>query len=218
MSSVAVMQPTYLPWLGYLDLADQVDRFVLLDDVAFSKQSWQQRNRVKTSSGLTWLTVPVHTRGRLGRPICEVEIADSGFARKHWRTLEQAYARAPHFTSCGPGLHERYRAGDPWQSLAALNVALISWLFEAFGITTPVVLASSLAQTGKRGLRVANLCRSVGAERYVSPPGAEAYLQEDRSFFAGRGIQVVLRGVLEVAGQEAGGGGDIWACTGAQPV
>jgi hypothetical protein len=45
---IAISQPTYLPWIGYFDLIDQVDRFVLLDDAQFVKQSWDQRNRIKT--------------------------------------------------------------------------------------------------------------------------------------------------------------------------
>lgn len=48
---VAITQPTYLPWLGYFDLVDQVDMFVVLDTVQFEKQSWQQRNRIKTPTG-----------------------------------------------------------------------------------------------------------------------------------------------------------------------
>ena len=47
---VAISQPTYLPWLGYFDLIDQVDRFVVLDNVQFEKQSWQQRNRIKSAT------------------------------------------------------------------------------------------------------------------------------------------------------------------------
>ena len=61
---IAIAQPTYLPWLGYFDLIDQVDAFVFLDNVQFEKQSWQQRNRIKTPTGLQWLTVPVAFRGR----------------------------------------------------------------------------------------------------------------------------------------------------------
>jgi len=49
---IAIAQPTYLPWLGYFDLIDQVERFVVLDSVQFEKQSWQQRNRIKTPTGL----------------------------------------------------------------------------------------------------------------------------------------------------------------------
>ena len=56
---IAIMQPTYLPWMGYFDLMDQVDCFVILDSVQFERRSWQQRNRIKTPRGLEWLTVPV---------------------------------------------------------------------------------------------------------------------------------------------------------------
>jgi hypothetical protein len=63
---IAISQPTYLPWLGYFDLIDQVDVFVLPDDVQFEKQSWQQRNRIKTPIGLQWLPVPVMFHGRSG--------------------------------------------------------------------------------------------------------------------------------------------------------
>jgi len=71
---VAISQPSYLPWCGFFDLVDQVDQFVLLDDAQFVKQSWHQRNRIKSSSGLQWLTVPVVFRGRLGQAISEVMI------------------------------------------------------------------------------------------------------------------------------------------------
>ena len=56
---VAIHQPQYLPWLGYFDKIDQVDCFVLLDDVQFKKNEWQNRNRIKTPQGWQWLTVPV---------------------------------------------------------------------------------------------------------------------------------------------------------------
>ena len=71
---VAISQPTYLPWIGYFDLIDQVDAFIFLDSVQFEKQSWQQRNRIKTPKGLQWLTVPVMFRGRFGQLIHQVEI------------------------------------------------------------------------------------------------------------------------------------------------
>jgi len=85
---IAISQPTYLPWLGYFDLIDQVDVFVLLDSVQFEKQSWQQRNRIKTPTGLQWLTVPVEFRGRLGQRIMEVIIRDDpDLPKKHLRAI-----------------------------------------------------------------------------------------------------------------------------------
>src|SRR5579864_5457599 len=100
---VAISQPTYLPWLGYLDLIDQVDTFVLLDNVQFEKQSWQQRNRIKTPTGLQWLTVPVIFKGRFGQHIQDVEIRED-FAAKHLRALELNYRRAQYFDQYFPAL------------------------------------------------------------------------------------------------------------------
>src|SRR5580704_12957199 len=94
---VAISQPTYLPWLGYFDLIDQVDVFVLLDNVQFEKQSWQQRNRIKTPTGLQWLTVPVIFRGRFGQLIKDVEIREAEFWRNHLRAIELNYRRARFF-------------------------------------------------------------------------------------------------------------------------
>src|SRR4026209_1395866 len=104
-----IMQPTYLPWLGYFDLIDQSDVFVLLDTVQFEKQTWQQRNRVKTPQGIVWLTVPVLQD--LDNRIFEVEINNRvDWQRKHRGTIEQSYSRACCFGDFAPALrafHER---------------------------------------------------------------------------------------------------------------
>src|SRR5436190_12519578 len=111
---VAINQPTYLPWMGYFDLIDQVDLFVVLDGVQFEKQSWQQRNRIKVRGGLQWLVVPVHFRGRLGQLIKDVEIRECDFWRDHIRAIELAYRKSPFFDRYFPylaGLLESHNKG-----------------------------------------------------------------------------------------------------------
>ena len=74
--TVGIMQPTFLPWLGYFALMEQVDYFVLLDDVQLSKQSWQVRNRIKMNNdNKLWLSLPIK-KNRLYTNINEVEISD----------------------------------------------------------------------------------------------------------------------------------------------
>ncbi len=87
MKTVCIMQPTYLPWMGYMDMIDQADVFVLLDTVSISRQSWQTRNRVLDRGGhVVWLSVPV--KAHMGQPLGEVEISQDGvWHRKHSRTL-----------------------------------------------------------------------------------------------------------------------------------
>ncbi len=122
------MQPTYLPWVGYFDLMDAVEMFVFLDDVPFSKQSWQQRNRIKGRAGLLWMTVPVLHKGRSGQSINATEIRYPEFWRKHVRAIEMSYAAAPHLGRLLPELREVYEQGSPWGSLAGLNISLIQWM------------------------------------------------------------------------------------------
>lgn len=176
---VAICQPTYLPWLGYFDLIDQVDTFVVLDTVQFEKQSWQQRNRIKTPAGLQWLTIPVIFRGRLDQKICDVEIRDTDFARIHIRAIELNYSRTRYFTKLFPQLSVILNSVQPGSRLAELNLQLLRWLIEFLGIRTALVLASSLKEQGKRTELLANICRRLGASEYFSPIGSAEYLLPD---------------------------------------
>ena len=74
-----ISQPTFLPWLGWFDLADQADCVILFDTAQFSKRSWQQRNKIRTARGLEYLTVPVKTSGRFDQKILDAEISGVDF-------------------------------------------------------------------------------------------------------------------------------------------
>jgi hypothetical protein len=189
---IAICQPTYLPGLGYFDLMDQVDRFVLLDTVQFEKQSWQQRNRIKTPTGLLCLTVPVIFRGRLEQKVQDVEIRDPDFRRKHLRGVELNYSRAPFMKEYLPafaGILEEVVTGT---RLADLNFQLLQWLAGILGIGVPVVLASSLEVQGKRAELLANICQKLGATQYVSPIGAAEYLLNDVDALGNMGVETLF--------------------------
>ena len=188
---IAIMQPTYLPWMGYFDLIDQVDCFVILDSVQFEKQSWQQRNRIKTPTGLLWLTVPVAFRGKLGQQIREVEIRTADFVENHLRAIELNYRRspyfAPHFQNLSTILETNGKSG---MGLADLNLSLMEWLCGLLGIESKMFRSSDLNESGKRCELLVNLCRRLNANSYLSPLGSSGYLLEDLDRFSGNGIQV----------------------------
>jgi len=192
ITTIAIAQPTFLPWSGWFDLADQVDLLVLLDDVAFSKQSWQQRNRIRTPGGLSYLTVPVHTAGKFGQRICDTDIISDKFVQKTLRSIAQNYRRAEHFDRYYPALCAILEQAAASGNLCGLNCGLIEWLAIQLGVDTPSVRSSQLGVGGKRGSHVAMLCEHVGARRYISPAGAEDYLAEDRGEFDLRSIAVEL--------------------------
>lgn len=189
---LAIAQPTFLPWVGWFDLADQVDLFIILDDVGFSKQSWQQRNRIRTQNGLEFLSVPVKTSGRLGQRIADCELVDQSFTVKMVKSLQTNYAKAPFFKDTFDDFVTTLQTAAHTNLLVELNCALISWMAARLGVTTQMTRASTLAAGGERGEHVAALCACVGADCYISPPGAEGYLVEDKQSFERRGIEVLI--------------------------
>jgi hypothetical protein len=190
---IAIAQPTFLSWAGWFDLADQVDLLILLDDVAFSKRSWQQRNRIRTPEGLSYVTVPVRSAGRVGQRIVDTELAGDFFVETLIRTVSRNYSRAAHFSHYFSDFCAVLKQSAAAGKLAGLNRGLIDWLAVQLGVSTPRVCSSELAVEGKRGALIAKLCEHVGARRYVSAAGSEEYLLEDRAEFDNRGIVVELQ-------------------------
>lgn len=180
-----IMQPTYLSWLGYYDLMDNADVFVLLDNVQFEKQSWQQRNRIKTAKGSpTWLTVPVlHD---FGQKISAVKINNSQpWQRKHWKTIEQEYKQALHWDRYKDGLAVVY--SKPWDDLVEVNIALIDFIKQQLGIKTKLVKASEIPAAGEKVGLLVNICHHLKADVYLSPVGSACYIEPD-NLFASAGI------------------------------
>jgi hypothetical protein len=188
---IAIAQPTYLPWIGYFDLISQVDAFVILDSVQFEKQSWQQRNRIKTPTGLQWLTIPVVFRGRFGQRIHEVEIRDHEFWRNHLRAIELNYRRAPFFENYFPELTQSLKSAAG-SRLADLNVRLMQWFMNLLEIGTPLFFSTQLDQVGKRTELLANICSHLGASEYISPIGSAAYLLQEIDVLERRSIKTLF--------------------------
>ena len=182
---VTIMQPTYLPWVGYFDLMDNSDVFVLLDTVQFEKQAWQQRNRIKVSENTSkWLSVPV--KQDLGQKIRDVGIdVSSPWRRKHWGSIEQYYKHAPYWDSYSGELAGIY--AQPWESLYKLNLALINFFREQIGITTRLVQASDIPVSGEKVRLLVNICHHLKADVYLSPVRASEYIEKD-NIFAAEGI------------------------------
>ena len=92
---VAVDQPNYIPWKGYFDLIHDVELFVFYNDVQYTVRDWRNRNKIITPNGEMWLSVPCGNDTH--RLICEVEMSDREWQKKHYETLKFAYGRKPHF-------------------------------------------------------------------------------------------------------------------------
>ncbi len=186
---VAIHQLHYLPWLRYLDKIHRSDVFIVLDDIQFNKNGWQNRNKLKTASGPVTLTVPV--RARAHQNLSEVRIHnEADWNKKHWRTLEQNYRKAPFFSDYAGFFEETY--SRQWDWLNDLNRHMLSFYLEALHIDTAIVYSSDLRVPGIATERLVNLMKAVGATAYYSGAYAlESYL--DPGLLEDAGIALELQ-------------------------
>jgi len=187
--SVAIIQSSYIPWKGYFDIIHDVDEFIFLDDAQFTRQDWRSRNKIKTSNGLLWLTVP--TGDAINRRICEVGLLDSKWQSKHWKTITQSYARAPQFSKYRDFFEQVY-LGSRWTSLSELNQFLIIEIAAKYlGIKTSFSDSRSYSPEGQRQNRLLDILKKAGATTYISGPAARAYI--DESQFDTSGIELIFK-------------------------
>ena len=186
---VAVHQPQYLPWLGYFDKIRQADIFCYLDSVQYKKNDWQNRNRIKTSQGWQWLTVPV--RFKYPENICEVKINPTvNWRKKHLQALITNYRRAPFFERYIRIFEQIY--SEDWESVAELNICFIERLQDALGLgAKPAIKSSKLELSEDPTDRLIEICREVKAEIYLAGQDGIKYMDLER--FKTNGIQVVIQ-------------------------
>ncbi len=184
----AVLQPTYLPWMGYFGMIDLADTFVFYDDVQFVKQSWQQRNKIKSPGG-EWIWLSVHVIHEFGQNINQVLVNDSSnWSEKHWKSIYQSYAKAPFFKEFQGEIKEVY--SREWKYLGELNIFIIRKLCRLFGVKEPKFVLSSELEDIKdsKTNRLLNVLGKIGAGEYICNPGSRSYIRPGD--FAERGIKL----------------------------
>lgn len=185
---VASVQSNYIPWKGYFDLIDEVDEFVLLDEVQYTRRDWRNRNQIKTPRGVRWLTIPVSSKSHRSRAINEIRIADPEWARSHWSAIQQAYRGAPEFEHAARVLEPAYRGAGSLELLSEVNHTFLCRLCSGLEITTKITWSSDYPSPASLSQRLLDICQGSGATEYVSGPRARAYL--DVGLFEQAGIEV----------------------------
>ncbi len=175
--TVVILQPSYLPWLGYFAQMHRSNTFVVYDDVQFDKESWRNRNRIKSSDGVQWLTVPVLTKGQNKPSNRDIRINNSvRWAAKHLGTIRQNYVRAANFEDY-VSVFERIYARE-WEFLIDLNMEFLTSLMTALGLQREIRFASSLGVRGRSVERLVSICRFLGATCFYEGAAGRAYIDE----------------------------------------
>ena len=182
MKSVAIMQPYLLPYVGYFQLMESVDTFVLLDDVQYIRRGWVNRNRILLQGTPTTVSIPVaHThRSSL---INEMRIAPQAERElsKFNKSIHHAYIGRPGWQTLQP-LIERLAAARGEDLILPLLEALLIEVRTRLKLNCHLRLSSTIDHTpGKGTQRILSLVKAVGGDTYINPPGG-VDLYDDKNF------------------------------------
>ena len=183
-------QPVYLPWLGLFHKIALADAFCYFDDVQYLKKDWNNRNKIKTTNGPLWLTVPVLTTDHREKTIREIEINNSlNWRKKHWISILNNYRKTPHFNRYSDFFEDLYKR--EWRYLSQLNEHMLLWFLKELGISIDFTRASEKKFNGTKSDLVLDMCKNLGAQTYIFGSLGKDYAHiED---FSNAGVHVLFQ-------------------------
>lgn len=191
MIKTAIMQPTYLPWVGYFDLINRSDIFVFFDDVQFVKRSWQQRNRIILNGQEKMLSIPVLSKGKFKQNINETMADDSqNWKNSHLSTIKLAYSKHPYGKEVIALIERCYNESS--SNLSDINTTFIIEISREIGLDTKFLLSSNLKSLGRKSDYLLSICKELESSTYLSAAGSKEYIEEE-GLFASSDVNVVYQ-------------------------
>lgn len=183
-----ILQPSYIPWRGYFHQIYKADIFVFYDDVQYDKNGWRNRNQIKTSQGLQWLTIPVHTKGSVSEkiPINRIEISwEKPWNQSHWKAIQFAYRKAPFFSKYEEFISKFFERHPKY--LSDFTIETTIEISRILGIEHTRFIKSSDLESiaGEKTDRLISILETVGADHYISGPSAKDYIEDEKFDHAG---------------------------------
>jgi hypothetical protein len=188
--NLAIMQPYFLPYIGYFQLIAAVDRIVMLDDVSYINRGWINRNRFPVNGKPVWFTVPLVGASQ-NKLIKEIDILpDDGWKRNMTLAISTAYRSAPQYTSVMPILE--FLLASATGNLSTFLYHSLRTVCDHIGIRTQIVPTSSVYPKGelKGQQRILDICRREQATTYVNLPGGRELYEVSR--FYENGISLIF--------------------------
>tara|TARA_Y100000766_G_C18773906_1_gene539687 strand:- start:244 stop:933 length:690 start_codon:yes stop_codon:yes gene_type:complete len=186
MKRVAILQSNYIPWKGYFDIINSVDKFIIYDEVQYTKNDWRNRNQINSKQGLQWLTIPVHVES-LNQKISETKTSFSKWNKKHWNSIIANYGKSIGFKNHKDNFESLYLDCQT-DNLSEINLSFINAINKLLDIKTEIIQSKELHLEGDKNQRLIEAVKKVGGSVYLSGPAAKSYL--DESLFEKEGIKV----------------------------
>jgi hypothetical protein len=187
---LAIMQPYFFPYIGYFQLINAVDKFVIYDDVSYINRGWVNRNNILVNGAPHLIQVPLIAASQ-NRLINEIEIVDDEkWKTKLLKTIHQSYSKAPFFQPVYSLIESIL--GNEICKISALNVDTIIAVCEYIGIKTKIVASSAIYNNKhlKGQERILDICKQENASTYINPAGGKDLY--DKEVFLQSGIDLQL--------------------------
>ncbi len=190
MKTIAIMQPVYLPWLGYFEQMAVCDEFMFLDDVQYTKHDWRNRNKIRTKNGWMWLTVPTR-RANLTQILLETQINyDTKWINKQLNAIRTNYSPSPYFADVYPIIQSAFE--NKPERLIELTIPLVLSSAAYMGIGPQISYASQFPGCTAGGQeRILDICKTRSADTLYIGQAAKAYASED--YFLENDVKILFQ-------------------------
>ncbi len=176
MTIVAINQPGYLPWMGFFKRIMYSDIFVFLDDVQYLKKDWQNRNKIRTSQGWIWLSVPVKKNDLENLNKVDIDYSENWIST-HKKSIRYNYSKSKFFDDHWPFFEQLFE--KKFTRLIDLNMEIINYVLQTLDIKTKTIFASELEVTGKKSDLNLSICKTLNADVYLSGTLGQDYIKID---------------------------------------
>ena len=179
MKILSAHQPAYLPWLGYLHKIALDDEFIILDNVQFEKNSFINRNKIKTANGSIFLTIPIEMKGHINKTIFEMKIDEkTNWRKKHWDSIYFSYKKADFFNESSD-FFENYYKQTLTSSFVEFNNGITQFILKNLGINTPIKLQSNININSSKQDLIIDLCKETNASAFFFGAQGVNYVDEN---------------------------------------
>lgn len=176
---IAIIQPNYIPWIGYFKIIKNVDEFIFLDDVQYTKRDWRNRNFINSTKGKIMLSIPILTKNRYFQKICDAECLNDKWKKDHLTKIKDSYKDYPNFDEIFDILNKSYYKSNSKNLITNLYNILFE-IMKFLKIKTKISFSKDIKSDKKKLDKLIDICKYKKANVYLSGPSASSYIDEKK--------------------------------------
>ena len=176
---IAIIQPNYIPWIGYFKIIKNVDEFIFLDDVQYTKRDWRNRNFINSEKGKIMLSIPVKSKNKYLQKINDTECTSNEWKKDHLNKIRTSYKNYPYFNEIFEILNKSYYKTNSTNLLVNLYNILFE-LMDFLQIRTNISFSKDMPSNKKKLERMIEICKYKKADILLNGPAGKDYIDENQ--------------------------------------